>query len=64
LIAVSYYWGRYQLNENYSFIVTESGTSYSGTGESHTTVFPMSKIDFIVRLSLPNLLLIKTKRDY
>jgi hypothetical protein len=46
------YLGRYQLNENYSFIVTEeNGTLHiQGTGKSLTTVFPMSKNRFYSKI--------------
>jgi hypothetical protein len=46
------YLGRYKLNENYSFIVTEeNGTLHiQGTGESLTTVFPMSKNRFYSKI--------------
>jgi CubicO group peptidase (beta-lactamase class C family) len=52
LAVLKTYLGRYQLNENYSFIVTEeNGTLHiQGTGESLTTVFPMSKNRFYSKI--------------
>jgi CubicO group peptidase (beta-lactamase class C family) len=46
------YLGRYQLNENYSFTVTEDkGQLYiQGTGESITTVYPMAQNRFYSKI--------------
>ena len=46
------YLGRYQLNENYSFTVTEdNGQLYiQGTGESITTVYPMAQNRFYSKI--------------
>jgi CubicO group peptidase (beta-lactamase class C family) len=46
------YLGKYELNENYSFTVTENkGQLYiQGTGESITTVYPMAKNRFYSKI--------------